>query len=157
MVGERTPRAFLKTPFREAYGVFSPDGLWVAYQSNESGRPEVYVRPVVPPSREASTFASATADKSADKPAGGTGTAAAAGGQWQVSTAGGVFPAWRPDGKELYYLNPAGVMMAASITVTGTTLAPGAPVVLFPTRVAGGGVDTQQGRQVPTSAPTDGS
>ena len=38
-------------------------------------------------------------------------------------------------------------MMAASITVTGTTLAPGAPMVLFPTRVAGGGVDTQQGRQ----------
>ena len=61
--------------------------------------------------------------------------------------AGGVFPAWRPDGKELYYLNPAGVMMAASITVTGTTLAPGAPVVLFATRVAGGGVDAQQGRQ----------
>ena len=127
MVGERTPWAFAKTPFREAYGVFSPDGRWVAYQSNESGRPEVYVRPVVPP--------------------GAVGTAAAAGGQWQVSTAGGVFPAWRPDGKELYYLNPAGVMMAASITVTGTTLAPGAPVVLFPTRVAGGGVDTQQGRQ----------
>ena len=38
-------------------------------------------------------------------------------------------------------------MMAASITVTGTTLAPGAPVVLFPTRVAGGGVDRQQWRQ----------
>ncbi|HEY7475563.1 MAG TPA: hypothetical protein VH679_11160, partial [Vicinamibacterales bacterium] len=127
MVGERTPRAFLKTPFREAYGVFSPDGRWVAYQSNESGRPEVYVRLVVPP--------------------GAVGTAAAAGGQWQVSTAGGAFPAWRPDGKELYYLNPASVMMAASITVTGTTLAPGAPVVLFPTRVAGGGIDTQQGRQ----------
>jgi Tol biopolymer transport system component len=127
MVGERTPRAFLNAPFREAYGVFSPDALWVAYQSNESGRPEVYVRPVVPP--------------------GAVGTAAAAGGQWQVSTAGGGFPAWRPDGKELYYLNPAGVMMAASITVTGTTLAAGAPVVLFPTRVAGGGVDAQQGRQ----------
>jgi hypothetical protein len=107
--------------------VFSPDGRWVAYQSNESGRPEVYVRPVVPP--------------------GAVGTAAAAGGQWQVSTAGGAFPAWRADGRELYYLNPAGVMMAASITVTGTTLAPGAPVVLFATRVAGGGVDTQQGRQ----------
>ncbi len=127
MVGERTPWAFAKTPFRESYGVFSPDGRWVAYQSNETGRPEVYVRPVVPP--------------------GAVGTAAAAGGQWQVSTAGGVFPAWRPDGKELYYLNPAGVMMAASITVTGTTLAPGAPVVLFPTRVSGGGVDRQQGRE----------
>ena len=127
MVGERTPWAFAKTPFRESYGVFSLDGRWVAYQSNETGRPEVYVRPVVPP--------------------GAVGTAAAAGGQWQVSTAGGVCPAWRPDGKELYYLNPAGVMMAASITVTGTTLAPGAPVVLFPTRVSGGGVDRQQGRE----------
>jgi Tol biopolymer transport system component len=127
MVGERTPWAFAKTPFRESYGVFSPDGRWVAYQSNETGRPEVYVRPVVPP--------------------GAAATDAAAGGQWQVSTAGGVFPAWRPDCKELYYLNPAGVMMAASITVTGTALAPGAPVVLFPTRVSGGGVDRQQGRE----------
>ena len=137
MVGERTPWAFAKGPFRESYGVFSPDGRWVAYQSNETGRPEAYVRPLVPPSREAS----------ADKPASAVGTAAAAGGQWQVSTAGGVFPAWRRDSKELYYLSPGGVMMAASITVTGTTLAPGAPVVLFPTRVFGGGVDMQQGRQ----------
>jgi Tol biopolymer transport system component len=127
MVGDRTPRAFLNTSFRETYGVFSPDGRWVAYQSNESGRPEVYVRPAVSP--------------------GAVGTVAAAGGQWQVSTAGGGFPAWRPDGKELYYVDPASVMMAASISVTGTTIAPGAPVVLFPTRVAGGGVDTQQGRQ----------
>jgi len=126
MVGDRTPWAFLKTLFREGYGVFSPNGRWVAYQSNESGRPEVYVRPYVPP--------------------GAAGTAAA-GGQWLVSTAGGVFPAWRPDGKELYYLNPAGVMMAARITVTGATLETGTPVVLFPTRIASGGVDAQQGRQ----------
>ena len=111
---------FLKTPFREAYGAFSPDGRWVAYQSNESGRQEIYVRPFVPP--------------------GAAGTAAgAAGGQWQVSTAGGIHPVWRPDGKELYYLNPAGAMMAAPITVTGATLEPGAPVVLFPTRIFGGG------------------
>ena len=128
MVGDRTPSVFLKTPFREAYGAFSPDGRWVAYQSNESGRTEIYVRPFVPP--------------------GAAGTAAgAAGGQWQVSTAGGIFPVWRPDGKELYYLNPAGAMMAAPITVTGATLEPGAPVVLFPTRIVGGGVDAQQGRQ----------
>ena len=100
----------------------------MAYQSNESGRNEIYVRPFVPP--------------------GAAGTAAgAAGGQWQVSTAGGIYPVWRPDGKELYYLNPAGAMMAAPITVTGATLAPGAPVVLFPTRIFGGGVDAQQGRQ----------
>jgi hypothetical protein len=62
-----------------------------------------------------------------------------------VSTAGGVFPVWRPDGKELYYLNSAGAMMAAPITVTGATLEPGTPVVLFPTRIVGGGVDTPIG------------
>ena len=127
MVGDRTASVALKTPFREAHGAFSPDGRWVAYQSTESGRNEIYVRPFVPPSRDAS----------ADKP----------GGQWQVSTAGGISAAWRPDGKELYYLNPAGAMMAAPITVTGAALVPGAPVVLFPTRIAGGGVDAQQGRQ----------
>jgi len=128
MVGDRTPSVFLETPYLETYGAFSPDGRWVAYQSDESGRPDIYVRPFVPP--------------------GAAGTAAgAAGGQWQVSTVGGVFPAWQPDGKELYYLNAAGVMMAAPITVTGATLEPGAPVVLFPTRIYGGGVDAQQGRQ----------
>ena len=102
----------------------------MAYQSNESGRSEIYVRPFVPP--------------------GAAGTAAgAAAGQWQVSTAGGIHPAWRPDGKELYYLNPAGAMMAVPITVTGSTLEPGAPVVLFPTRIVSGGVDVhgRQGRQ----------
>jgi hypothetical protein len=102
----------------------------VAYQSNESGRPEVYVRPFVAPG-------------AADK---------AAGGQWQVSTAGGIAPVWRPDGKELYYLNPAGDMMAAPIAVSGTVLQPGAPVKLFPSRIVGGGVDRQLGRQYDVAA-----
>ena len=128
MVGDRTPSVFLKTPFREGYGAFSPDGRWVAYESNESGQNEIYVRPFVPPA------------------AAGT-LSAPAGGQWQVSTAGGIYPRWRPDGKELYYLNPAGAMMAAPITVTGATLAPGAPMVLFATRIVGGGEDTAQARQ----------
>ena len=77
MAGDRTPSVFLKTPFREAWGAFSPDGRWVAYHSNESGRPEIYVRPFVPPG------------------AAGT-TAGAAGGQWQVSTAGGIIPSGGP-------------------------------------------------------------
>ena len=74
-------------------------------------------------------------------------SATAVGGQWQVSTAGGIFPRWRRDGRELYYLAPDGAMMAAPVTVAGVTLAPGAPVALFPTRVYGGGVDIAQGRQ----------
>jgi hypothetical protein len=53
----------------------------------------------------------------------------------------------RPGGKELYYLNPAGAMMAAPIAVIGITFEPGEPLVLFPTRIDGGGVDALQGRQ----------
>ena len=45
MEGDRTPWVFLKTPFDERYGTFSPDGRWMAYQSNETGRAEIYVRP----------------------------------------------------------------------------------------------------------------
>jgi roadblock/LC7 domain-containing protein len=125
MTGDRTSSVFLKTPSLDGGGVFSPDGRWVAYYSNESGRTEVYVRPFVPP--------------------GAAGTAA--GGKWQVSTAGGIYPAWRPDGKELYFLNPAGAMMVAPIAVAGPTLEPGAPIVLFRTRVFGGGVSLTAGRQ----------
>jgi len=54
---------------------------------------------------------------------------------------------WRPDGKALYYLNSAGAMMAAPVTVVGDALAPDAPVVLFPTHIMDGGMDTQNGRQ----------
>jgi hypothetical protein len=54
---------------------------------------------------------------------------------------------WRSDGKELYYVNPDGALMAAPIEVTGATLEPGRPVMLFPTRMYGGGADIQIGRQ----------
>jgi Tol biopolymer transport system component len=127
MVGDRTPYVFLKTSFRVAYGALSPDGRWVAYQSNESGRSEIYVRPFAPP---------------------GAGKGAGIEGKWQVqvSQAGGIHPAWQPDGKELYYLNPAAAMMAVPITITGSNLEPGAPEVLFPTRIVSGGTDVTQGR-----------
>lgn len=118
-------RIVFRSTFREIYGAFSPDGRWVAYQSNESGRSEIYVRPFVAP-----------------------GSASpATGAQWLVSTTGGMSPVWRPDGKELYYLNPAGLMMAAPITAAGSTLEPGTPVALFPTHMLGGGQDGGQGRQ----------
>lgn len=128
MLGERKPWLFLRTKADERQAQFSPDGHWVAYMSDESGQREIYIRPFAAP-------------KSADQPVN------SAGGQWQVSTSGGIYPRWRRDGKELYYIGPHGEMMSVPITATGTTLEPGAPVALFPTRILGGGVDNQQGRQ----------
>ena len=74
--GDRTPELFLRTPFREAEPSFSPDGRWIAYTSDESGRPEIYVRPFP-----------------------------ASGGKWQISTGGGIAPQWAANGRELFYLN----------------------------------------------------
>jgi eukaryotic-like serine/threonine-protein kinase len=104
------PEVFLKTNYDEGNGQFSPDGRWVAYQSNESGRYEIYVRPF--PKRDE---------------------------QWPVSTSGGFWPRWRPDGKELYYVGLDGKMMAVSIGVKGTTIERGVPMALFQTPSSGNG------------------
>ena len=125
MSGDAEPWIFLKTPFRESWGVFSRDDRWVAYQSNQSGRLEIYVRPFAPPTTPGSA-------------------ATATGGERQVSSVGGSTPAWRADGQELYYLAPDGTMMAVSITSRGTEVDVGPPAALFPTRIAGGG---ESGRQ----------
>ena len=53
------------------------------------------------------------------------------GGQWQVSTAGGIHPVWRPDGKELYYIDPVGALVTVPIAFSGGTLLPGTPMVRF--------------------------
>lgn len=116
--------------------MFSPDGRWVAYASNESGRYEIYVRPFVPPGTSTGL----------ERAPANSGT-----GQWQVSTAGGIYPLWGSGGKELYYLAQDGQMMAAPIVVTGTTLEPGTPVELFQTRIVGGGTENGQGRQYDVS------
>jgi eukaryotic-like serine/threonine-protein kinase len=128
MTGTRKPFAFLQSAFGKVWGQFSPDGRWVAYQSNESGRNEIYLRRFVVPG-DASD--STTARE----------------GQWQVSTTGGIYPMWRADGKELFYIDPAGMMMAAPITFTGSVV-PGKPAALFQTNAVGGGTDaTDLGRQ----------
>ena len=80
--GDRKPRPFLKTPYNEFRPRFSPDGRWLAYQSNETGRLEVYVRPFPGP-----------------------------GAKTKVSTDGGGVPKWGPDGRELFYRNPQGVFV----------------------------------------------
>jgi len=107
--GERKPVPFLQTPFFESSGRFSPDGRWIAYQSNASGRYELYVQPF----REGS----------------GAGSA----GIWQVSTNGGIDPQWRRDGKELFYLAPDRTLMAVDVK-GGVTFEAGAPRPLFVVR-----------------------
>jgi Tol biopolymer transport system component len=107
--GERKPVPFLRTGFNEASGTFSPDGHWVAYHSDESGRNEIYVRPFPAPS--------------------------SGGGKWMVSQGGGILPVWRGDGKELFFQALDGSIMAAAVMVTGgaTSVAfqPGPPKALF--------------------------
>jgi eukaryotic-like serine/threonine-protein kinase len=107
---DRPPRVVANTPAQEVLAQFSPDGRWVAYQTNESGRFEVAVQPFPE-----------------------------AGAKWQVSTAGGVAPRWRADGKELYFLAPDATMMAVPVTTAGPSLEAGTPVALFPTRIVDGG------------------
>jgi hypothetical protein len=132
MTGDRKPWVFLRTPFVEVGGQFSPDGKWVAYQSNETGRDEVFVRPFTLPGAD-----------------GAEGTSS---GKWQVSTAGGISPAWSADGKELYYINRDGDMMAVPMGASASALQPGTPVKLFKTRILGGGIDVQRGRQYDVTA-----
>jgi hypothetical protein len=102
--GERTPTALVRTAFEERDAQFSPDGTWIAYQSNESGQHEVYARPF----------------------RGG-------GDRIRISTAGGVQARWRADGRELFYLTLQGQLMAVPIALgaNGRSLRPGAPVPLF--------------------------
>ncbi len=88
------PYTFVPNPndFIFSYPAFSPDGRWLAYQSNETGAAEIYVRPFPGP-----------------------------GGKWQVSTQSGQFPAWSRTGKELLYLTPApdSKIMTVGYTVKG--------------------------------------
>jgi dipeptidyl aminopeptidase/acylaminoacyl peptidase len=109
--GDRKPFPVVQTPFDETAGQFSPDGRWIAYESNESGPVEVYVQPFPE-----------------------------LGDKWQVSTAGGSQPRWRRDGKELFYVAPDARLMAVSIAVgaDSQTLEAGAPVPVFATRLASG-------------------
>ena len=98
----KTAKPWVATQFGETMARFSPDGQWVAYASNVSGRQEIYLRP----------FA-------------GDGQPIA------VSTSGGAHPLWRRDGNELFFLDPGDDVMAVSVTRSGASLVPGIPQRLF--------------------------
>jgi Tol biopolymer transport system component len=99
----RKPMTLLQTAFHETLAQVSPDGKWLAYQSNESGRNEVYVQPF---------------------PSGA--------GKWQVSVEGAFVPRWRRDGRELFYMDLASRRMTAvPILPRGDTFQAGTPQGLF--------------------------
>ena len=138
MDGDGQPWPLLQSKLPERIGRFSPDGRWVAYMSAEgSGLADIYVRPVVAPAGLGRTTDART-------------------GQWQISTGGVLHPVWRADGRELFYIGPNGEMMAVPMTAQGEALEPGTPMVLFRTRILGGGIDRRQGRHT-TSAATGAS
>jgi Tol biopolymer transport system component len=106
----RMPFPILETPFNETNAQFSPDGHWIAYQSDESGRVEIYVQPFPGPGRRV-----------------------------RISGSGGVQARWRRDGKELFYLASDNRLMAAPIQLdpSSKNVEIGTPASLFATRLAG--------------------
>jgi hypothetical protein len=108
LFGNRKPFPFPNTQFNEVPGEFSPDGRWVTYSSDESGKNEVYVVPFPGP-----------------------------GGKWQVSTAGGQQARWRRDGTEIFYVGPDNKLMAATVDGKGSRFEVGNVKPLFATRAGG--------------------
>ena len=106
--GESKPVPFLASDFNETRGQFSSDGRWVAYESDESGRPEIYVRGFPQ-----------------------------TGGQWKVSAAGGTQPRWRRDGREIYYLGPGSKLVAVEVKPSGAAFEVGSLKELFTAKVTG--------------------
>ena len=99
--GERSSEPLLATEFRERNADLSPEGRWIAYQSNASGQAEIYVQPFP------------NVDES----------------RWQISTGGGTQPLWAPDGHELLYRAPGGAVMAVPVQTEPTFTAGNGEVV----------------------------
>ena len=108
--GSGDPVPLIKTPYNEMQARVSPDGRWMAYMSNDSGRQNIFVTTFPTPGRI-----------------------------WPVSTEGGNMPVWRPDSSELYYRDLKGQLMAAAIDAT-TGFKVRQPQPLFPLQAVAGGM-----------------
>jgi Tol biopolymer transport system component len=99
------PKPFLRTPFNEDWGRFSPESppRWVAYQSDVTGRYEVYIQAFPEPR-----------------------------GKFQISMGGGRYPQWGTGGRELFYVSPENKLMAVSLKTEANSVEPSAPRELFP-------------------------
>jgi Tol biopolymer transport system component len=101
-MADRSVSVWLKEPANEREATLSPDGKWVAYTSDESGRSELFVRP----------FDRAGAGQSA---------------RWQISRDGAIAPLWRADSKELFFKDLTGVPVAVPVSASGNALDAGVP------------------------------
>ncbi|MGC2421096.1 MAG: protein kinase [Candidatus Acidiferrales bacterium] len=109
LTGERKPFPFVQGSFGAREARFSPNGRYVAYASNETGRHEIYVQTFPEPL-----------------------------GKWQISTTGGIEPTWRGDGKGLFYLNPDNKVMAVEVNTDSANFQAGIPKPLFQTQLITG-------------------
>jgi serine/threonine protein kinase len=96
------PKPYLQATFNTLWGRFSPDTHWVAFVSNESGQSEVYIDAFPEPR-----------------------------GAARISTRGGNFPAWSPNGRELFYVSPDYKLMSVSLKITADSIQPALPRELF--------------------------
>ena len=108
LFGDRKAFPYLHMDFNESHGKLSPNGKWLAYQSDETKRAEIYVQTFPNP-----------------------------GGKWQVSTNGGTRPVWSRDGKELFFIDSGRKMMAAEVK-SNVQFEAGVPKPLFDTRLQQG-------------------
>jgi hypothetical protein len=104
LTGDRKPFPVLQTPFVESHPQISPNGKWIAYSSDETGRREIYVQSFPPGA-----------------------------GKWQISTNGGFYPRWRRDGKELFYMETLSrsKLLSVEVNANGATLESSVPRPLF--------------------------
>ena len=108
MTGDKKPVPFLNSTFNEDQAKFSPDGHFIAYSSDESGRYEVYLE-----------------------------TFPVRGGKRMISRDGGAQPRWRRDGKEIFFIAPDRKLMAADVKLEGSNLEVSVPKALFQTQIGG--------------------
>ena len=115
----RKPIPWIQSAFGVKDARFSPDGRWVAYTSDESGRDEVFIQAFP-----------------------------AAEGKWQISTAGGSRPSWRADGRELFFVSSGDRLMAADVSSTAALVKAGDPMELLRLSPGAGYAVSPDGRRL---------